>query len=356
MNAGIVGMGIMGRLLAFALHNAGWQITIFEQATGAANCSMAAAGLLTPVSELDMASPLIFNLGQESMQTAWPEILAQLSKQSSYLQKLGTIVLCHPRDQAEWISFSRRIVNQYPDSARYFYQLSNDYLHELEPELTKFTTAYYFPDEAHINCQALMSALNQYLLNNNLKSFLNTTILSISPKLITTKMASYHFDMVFDCRGLGAKSLFNDLRALRGELIWLHAPEVQLQRPIRFLHPRYRIYIVPRPGNIYIVGASEIEANDYSAISVRTTLELLTAVYYMHAGFTEARVIKTVTNCRPTLPNHLPCIKFTDGLIAVNGLYRHGYLIAPALAAEILRSLNSNHQIIRYPEIWECIS
>jgi len=355
MQAGIVGMGIMGRLLALALHNAGWQVTLFDQGTGDTNCSLAAAGLLTPLSELDRASLLIFHLGHESIQTSWPRILEQLSDKSRCFQKSGTIVLCHPRDQAEWTSFSQRIANQHPESYLHFRQLTRIDLRHLEPELTKFESAYYFPDEAHIDCQSLMLAIKQYFDNNKITLHLNTPILSISPKLVTSKTGSHHFDMIFDCRGLDAYSTFNNLRALRGELIWLYAPEVQLQRPIRFLHPRYSLYIVPRPGNIYLVGASEIEANDHSPISVRTTLELLTAVYYMHAGFADARIIKTVTHCRPTLSNHLPCIKFTDGLIAVNGLYRHGYLIAPALVEEILRSLHSHHQAIRYPKIWERI-
>ncbi|PUT40144.1 hypothetical protein DIZ41_14100, partial [Legionella taurinensis] len=31
MRAGIVGSGIMGRLLAFVLHNAGWQVSLFDR-------------------------------------------------------------------------------------------------------------------------------------------------------------------------------------------------------------------------------------------------------------------------------------------------------------------------------------
>ena len=351
MQAGVVGMGIMGRLLALALHNAGWQVTLFDQSTGDTNCSQAAAGLLTPFSELDRANLLISYLGQESIRVNWPHIIEQLST-SIYFQRTGTIVLCYPQDQAEWTYFCQRIANQITQSASYFNQLTKTTLRQLEPELTRFESAYYFPDEAHIDCQSLISALKTYFDIKRLTCHINTEIISIAPKLITTKTNTHHFDIVFDSRGLGGYSTFNNLRALRGELIWLHAPEVQLQRPIRFLHPRYSLYIVPRPGNVYLVGASEIEANDQSPISVRTTLELLTAVYYVHAGFAEARIIKTVTHCRPTLANHLPCIKFTEGLIAVNGLYRHGYLIAPALAEEIIRSLSS-HQSIRYPEIWE---
>ena len=352
MQAGIVGMGIMGRLLALALHNAGWQVTLFDQNTGDINCSLAAAGLLTPISELDKADLLIFHLGQESIRACWPRLIEQLSE-SIYFQHSGSIVLNHPHDQAEWSHFSRRISSQLDLGDFNFQQLSNEAVIQLEPELAKFETAYYFPDEAHIDCQSLMPVLKRYLGANGVKCFTNTPVLSLEPRLIVTESKSHEFDMVFDCRGLGARSVFTDLRALRGELIWLHAPDVQLQRPIRLLHPRYSLYIVPRPNNIYLIGASEIEADDSGPISVHTTLELLTAAYYVHAGFAEARIIKTVTHCRPTLSSHLPRIKFTDGLIAINGLYRHGYLIAPALAEEVLRGIKTNYQHVCYPKIWE---
>lgn len=354
MRAGIVGMGIMGRLLALRLHDAGWQVTLFEKGSGTSNCSLAAAGLLTPFSELDRSTSLISYLGQESVNVHWPRIIEQLSK-PIYFQRSGTIVLCHPKDQAEWQMFSKRVASQMTQHNTFLKQLSKLDLMQLEPELTQFENAYYFPNEAHIDCQSVMSALQKYFDTNNLTCHLYTEIISIASQLIITKTSKHRFDMVFDCRGLGSHAVFNNLRALRGELLWLHAPEVKLKRPIRFLHPRYSLYIAPRSENIYLIGASEIETNDYSPISVRTTLELLTAAYYVHAGFSEARIINTVTHCRPTLSNHLPCIKFTKGLIAVNGLYRHGYLIAPALVAEILRSLH-NHQSIQYPEIWECFT
>ena len=222
---------------------------------------------------------------------------------------------------------------------------------QLEPELAKFQQAYYFADEAQIYSQPILSALQIYLETQGVNHLTNTDNLLLKPRKVITDDKSYDCDMVFDCRGLGAREVFGDLRALRGELIWLHAPDVVLQRPIRLLHPRYSLYLVPRPGNHYLVGASEIEAEDFSPISVRSTLELLTAVYYVHAGFAEARILKTVTHCRPTLSNHLPRIQFSEGLIAVNGLYRHGYLIAPVLAEEIVRCLNTNQQ--HYPEIWE---
>jgi glycine oxidase len=156
---------------------------------------------------------------------------------------------------------------------------------------------------------------------------------------------------VLDARGLAAKDLFSDLRGVRGELVWLQAPDVDIKRPTRFLHPRYPLYLVPRPNHVYLLGASEIEAEDTSPISVRTLLELLTAAYCLNPKFTEARVLKTVTQVRPTLLDHLPKIKHTDGLMAVNGLYRHGFLIAPALVAEMMTKFSDKP--CSYSSIWE---
>lgn len=352
MNAGIVGAGIMGQLLALELYKAGWQVSVFEKDDGLQNCSQAAAGLLAPYSELDRSNIEIYALGHASVQNLWPQILQQIPE-PIYFQATGSLVLTHPQDQAEWHVFSRRIASQLKEDTNFVEQLSQKDLRALEPGLGKFSSGYYFPYEAHIDCQSLLVGLSNYLQQQGVFYRMNTLVLSIKSNQIITMEKNYSFDKVFDCRGLAAKEEFTDLRGVRGELIWLHAPEVKLTRAVRLLHPRYSVYLVPRPGNIYIIGASEIEAEEYSNISVRTTLELLTAAYFVHAGFIEARVVKMLTHCRPTLADHQPCIKKSKDMIAVNGLYRHGFLIAPALAAEIVQALQNDFQHLNYPNLWE---
>lgn len=140
MKAGIVGAGIMGRLLAFNLVNAGWDVSLFDQNPADEKthqrskrsesvrcdsdsslrsesespnkdhnvCSTVAAGLLTPTSELDKAEKLIFHLGQAALDTHWPNIISQLSE-PIYFQKTGTLTLAHPNDHAELGHFISRI-------------------------------------------------------------------------------------------------------------------------------------------------------------------------------------------------------------------------------------------------------
>jgi glycine oxidase len=70
-----------------------------------------------------------------------------------------------------------------------------------------------------------------------------------------------------------------------------------------------------------------------SPVSVRSALELLSAAFAVHPGFGEARILELNSHCRPTLPDHRPAIVW-DGArtLRVNGLYRHGFMIAPEVA------------------------
>jgi glycine oxidase len=88
-----------------------------------------------------------------------------------------------------------------------------------------------------------------------------------------------------------------------------------------------------------VVGASEIESEDRSPVSVRSTLELLSAAHSAIPALAEARIIRSETNLRPALPNNLPALRHAPGITVINGLYRHGWLIAPALVEQALQEL-----------------
>jgi glycine oxidase len=76
MKAGVAGAGILGRLLSLALYRAGWDVTLFDKThNGHASCSMTAAGLLAPVSELNKTEYVIHQLGCDAIDIFWPAIL-----------------------------------------------------------------------------------------------------------------------------------------------------------------------------------------------------------------------------------------------------------------------------------------
>ncbi len=356
MKIAVVGAGIMGRVLALSLVNAGYEVSLFDQSSARAgsNCSYVAAGMLSAIAELEKADHCVYQLGKESIQQHWPKMLKQLNKPLYFSQK-GSLLLAHPQDRSELIRYMGVIESKLQDQAP-FKLIDNAQLTELEPDLGKFKEAYYFPEEAQMDSQAVMDALAGFFQERGVHFYENTRVSEIQAHSLSVGGVRQDFDWIMDCRGLAAKETFSSLRGVRGELIWLHAPQVVLQHPVRLLHPRYALYVVPRPDEQYIIGASEIESEDNGPISVRTSLELLSAAYYIHPGFAEARVLKTATQSRPTLPDHLPSIKIKKGLLAINGLYRHGFLIAPSLAEEVLRYLESGVSGLYYSNLWESVS
>ena len=79
-------------------------------------------------------------------------------------------------------------------------------------------------------------------------------------------------------------------------------------------------------------------------------LELLSAAYALHPAFGEAQIVEIGTGVRAAFADNLPRIRRVDGVLYVNGLYRHGFLLAPALArraAEVL--LHGRH----FPEVMD---
>jgi glycine oxidase len=130
------------------------------------------------------------------------------------------------------------------------------------------------------------------------------------------------------------------VRGVRCEIFWEHAPGERLNRPIRLMHPRHRVYLVPRPGDIVVIGASELESEDRSPVSLRTTVELFAAAHSVLPALAEARMVHNETNLRPALADNLPRIEYETGLTRINGLFRHGWLIAPAIVEEALTTLN----------------
>ena len=73
---------------------------------------------------------------------------------------------------------------------------------------------------------------------------------------------------------------------------------------------------------------------------MRSALELLSAAYTVHPGFAEARILEVAAQCRPTLPDNLPAVRLrAPRVLEVNGLYRHGFMIAPAMLDVVLELL-----------------
>jgi len=373
MNIAIVGAGLMGRLLSLSLLRGEQQrtdqpekvsITLFDKDNKLAHNSAAyaAAGLLTPLGESLHCEPNIVSMGFESL-GLWPVLLDSLDEYTLF-QQAGAIMVSHEQDKGDYQRFVRHLNNNYPKHEKH--TLDRAQLLELEPEIGRsFNQGLYLPQEGQIGNRRLLIALRKQLEKegesskgvNSFNWLSECQVFAIENTGLNSKVSyqqcgincSQSFDLVIDCRGTGASrknshsacAPLSDLRSVRGELFQLFAPEVNISRPIRLMHPRYQLYIAPKQKGFYVVGATEIESDDDAPMTVRSAMELLSAAYSVHPGFAEANIRQHVSQCRPTFSDNQPKIIHKGSLIQVNGLFRHGFLIAPVVLKQVLTLVNN---------------
>jgi glycine oxidase len=332
----VLGAGLMGRLLAWQLARLGHRVAVYESAGPDAQGAAArvAASMLAPLAESAITERSVVEMGRYAL-GRWPELLAQLS-QPVFFQQSGTLILWHRQDANEAARFGKQLqtTNSQILSLPKAQSLDAAGIVALEPGLgTRFAQGLYLPGEGQLDNRQLLSALLFEL------EALQVALHWNSPRSVQdfSPGSAGQPNWVFDCRGLGARAQWAHLRGVRGEVVRVHAPEVHLSRPTRLIHPRYPIYIAPKQDHLFVIGATEIESEDLSDPSVRSTLELLSAAYSVHSGFAEARIVEIATQCRPTLQDNLPAIRtLAPGVLQINGLYRHGFMIAPALLDVVL--------------------
>ncbi len=299
----VIGSGVAGLAVASELVSRGAKVQVFDPAgpPGPHGCSWWAGGMLAPWCEYENAEEPVLRLGQAALD--WWAARTPVERQ-------GTLVVANPRDLPDLRRFARRTEG--------YSEVTQPEIAQLEPDLHGFAKGLYFTNEAHLDPRRALRDIHGQLLEQGVE--------------FHRKLAPSRLENAIDCRGLHAREVLHDLRGVKGEMLVIRCPDVTLTRPVRLLHPRMPLYIVPRGDGVYMLGATMIESEDSSRITARSMLELLSAAYALNPAFGEAEVLEIGVDLRPTFPDNLPRIRRLGRTIYANGLYRHGYLLAPALA------------------------
>jgi glycine oxidase len=327
MRIRILGAGVAGLTVAFEFARAGQYVEVLEAREGPGlGCSHLAGGMLAPWCEAESAEKLIFDLGVESLEF-WTKIVPVAIAR-------GSLVVATARDRPELTQFSRRTSG--------FEKIGAEKIAALEPDLEgRFDEALFFPQEAHLDPRVAMTTLAKALAG------FDTVTLRYG---VDAKSASGTVDWTIDCRGLAAQDALPDLRGVKGEMLVLATNEIRLTRPVRFVHPRHPVYIVPRGDGHFMIGATMIENKEEGRITARAMLELLGAAYGLHPAFAEAEIVETGAGVRPAFPDNLPRIRREGRRVYVNGLFRHGFLVAPALARRVAQIVLED---AHFPEVMD---
>ena len=303
----VLGAGITGLWQAHELAYRGHAVHIIERtATPFSKAASQFGGaMLAPYCEREGADAIVQEFGLRGLdiwKRTCPAVVCS-----------GTLVVAQPRDRSELLRFSARTEgHRRIDAAQ---------LAALEPDFAeRFTEGLLYSGEAHIE-PAKAAA------------FLLDRIRRLRAKIsFGGASAKRESDLTIDCSGIAAMNDLDTLRGVRGERVVVQTREINLRRTVRLLHPRFPLYVVPWGAGTYVLGATVIETEDPGPVTLRSALELLGLAYALHPAFGEARIVGLDAGVRPAFPDNVPRIDVRGRRIFVNGLYRHGFLLAPVLA------------------------
>lgn len=326
MRIAIVGAGLIGRLCAWHLCQTDHKIHLFEQSASISNqtCSYAAGALLGPYSEIAVLGQQWFEKANVALH-CWPTIINSLGL-PVYYKMNGTELVA---------SFAHRSLLDNA-IANIQYHLP----HFVAPNIEKSNDhwRYVLTEEGHLNPRELLAGLAEFVKCRGVTWHIDT-VQTLQPYVLTTNTKEWHFDWIIDCRGLGAKMVLPDLRGVRGELVLCYAPQVTISRAIRFFHPNLCCYIVPQGQQQYVIGATQMESESRQPIYLKSMLQLMTAAMLVDPRFKDAHILDTKIGLRPTTQTQLPFVHEVSGLTVINGFFRHGFLLAPALVQTALLSI-----------------
>ena len=277
MHVTVIGAGVSGLVTATVLLERGAEVTLCERGTaiGDGACSWFAGGMLAPWCERESAEQDVVELGQHAL-SWWPDHVSSTVRH-------GTLVVAPPRDTADLNRFGRRTSR--------FERVDEQRIAQLEPDLAgQFRNGLFFADEAHLNPrEALRTLADRFVAHGGQIRF-------------GTQGGSSLPGAVVDCSGWAARDRLPTLRGVRGEMMVVRTGDISLSRPVRLLHPRIPLYIVPRGDGRFMIGATMIESEHRGPMTVRSAIELLNAAYALHPAFAEAEIVEFGADVAPLFP------------------------------------------------------
>ena len=318
----VLGAGVMGLSAAYACAKAGHKVRIFDPDGFPAkrSASYVAGGMLAPYAEIEHMGGRWIDAGFAGI-GFWEDF----SKGRDIgFKRAGSLLIAH-REDAHVLQRFKGHLEEVLACAQELTPVE-----ALEPELAeRFKAGLYLEGEAQVHPVDTMSALVGALQE-------------LGADLITdwAEPEKIEADLIIDARGMGSSD--EALRGVKGELLIVHNKEFSLSRPVRLMHPRYPLYIVPRGEGVFMIGATQVESTG-CGVSLRSAMELMSALYSLHPSFGDADVTRIKSGVRPAYGDNLPRIKRAGRVVSCNGMFRHGFLLAPVMA-DIVRGMASGER------------
>ena len=339
----VVGGGVVGLAVGYELARRGREVLVLESGDLPGAATRAAAGMLAPISEADLADGSLVDLELDSLRR-YPEFVAGiegLTGRSCGHRTEGTLWAALNQDQEGDLDRLAAMQRAKGLAARW---LTSEEALAREPHLSGRVVAGLLIEGDHqVDPRALSAALGAAIgtLGGRLATGCQVTRIDHGAgrvEGVSGVAGGTPFRVACDVAVLAAGVWSGaveaplpplGLRPVKGQLVRLAGPEL-----VRHVVRTPEVYLVPRRGGELLVGATMEEQGLDALPTAGAILELLREAWRVLPGVYDLAVTELSVGFRPALRDHRPVIgaAATRGLFVATGHFRNGVLLAPATA------------------------
>jgi glycine oxidase len=360
----VIGGGIVGLSVAYELLRRGRPAEVLDRGEIAGVSTRAAAGMLAPVSEIELEDPAVLTLALDSLDR-YPEFVKGVeaaSERSCGYRTDGTLWVALNRDDIAELDHLEETFTVRLDGLP-TKRLSAKEVFELEPHLSgRVVGGLLVERDLQVDPRALASALRKAIrrLGGNVRRDVRVE------RIVVADGGTEALEIVeadgsreaLPCRGavlaagawstseIGSPVSGAAIRPLKGQLVRLHGPRL-LGHVVR--HPD--VYLVPRESGELLIGATMEEVGFDPSVTAGAVHDLLRQAWQVVPGLYDLELVEVSVGFRPASVDNRPVVGPTgiEGLWVAVGHGRQGVLLAPATAAYLAECVESG----RPPEALE---
>ena len=339
----IIGGGIAALATAWTLVQRGERVRVLEANTFGSGTTHHAAGMLAPTNELEPTERELLQAGLKSkaLYAEWAQTLPDFGFDQS-----GTLELALTREDVSHLR--RRLEWQQAEGLNVSW-LSGAQARELEPAIsTRIPGGIHAPEDWQVDNRKLAKALANALANSGAQLHTNARVSNIEPVgdklLIIAGGSQYETDQIVVAIGVGAgregiHPLLEPPRRVypvQGQMMVFKTTGHMPQRVLRYRSRAYgNGYIVPKADRL-VVGSTAEERGFTPVLTGGGLFDILRKAYAVVPDLQDWEVAETYAGLRPATDDRLPIIERHPELpiVHLNGLYRHGILLAPWAAQQ----------------------
>lgn len=329
----VVGGGLIGLACAWRLVGDGWRVTLLDAAAETREASWAAAGMLAPHNEADEAGPL-WHLGCASLER-WPSFLGGLAVAPEAVGFRDHGSLIPVLDDSDAREVARR-AGFLAAAGIPITEIVGGALRHREPALgPQVRSALLLPGSC-VAPRAVALVLRDRCVRDGVVVRFSSPVAHVTGRQVSMADGTeIQADQVVLACGAWTPDLAQatGIRLagvpVKGQMLRFAAGDGLFGR---FIHSRHA-YLVPRPGQGVVVGATMVETGFAKDEDVGAIAALAAGARRLVPALAGIPVAETWTGLRPRLDHGLPIIDRHDsGLVVATGHFRNGILLAPITA------------------------